>query len=212
MMNNYYSFKESIINQKKQKRPIRFRNGYTIKKKNYRETQFLRFIIWNITFFSLIPFVSASTVGPFVDKDYKLHEDYSYNDDALNTILPIFIFVIFLNFSGNSKSVKNVILPLLDDVLYNIITWMIPLIVSFSYDNLLSIKIFSIVNMCLHVNCLIIAIIDRKKTVESNHNYYTLITFFLFFPIVVFLIIWTNIIRDIVSFFYISYTMPIYLI
>ncbi|POG61719.1 hypothetical protein GLOIN_2v1701939 [Rhizophagus irregularis DAOM 181602=DAOM 197198] len=89
---------------------------------------------------------------------------------------------------------------------------MIPLIVSFSYDNLLSIKIFSIVNMCLHVNCLIIAIIDRKKTVESNHNYYTLITFFLFFPIVVFLIIWTNIIRDIVSFFYISYTMPIYLI
>lgn len=217
MMNNYYSFKGSILNQKKQIIPrlsfdsIRFRNGYTSKKRNYRETLFLRFIIWNISFFPLIPFVSASTVTPLIDKDSKLHEDL-YNYDALYTILPIFIFVIFLNFSGNSKSVKNVVLPLLDDVLYNIITWMIPLIVSFSYDNLLSIKIFSIVNMCLHVNCVIIAIIDRKIIFENDHNYYALITFFLFFPVVVFLIVWTDIIRDIVSFFYISYTMPIYMI
>jgi hypothetical protein len=215
-MNNYYSFRGSILDQKKQKRQ-RFSfesigiNHYNIKKRNYRETKFLGFIIWNIVFFSLISFVSASTIASFVG---KLHED-SYDDDAFhNAIFPtsLIFCVILLNFSRKSRLIENVVLPLLYDVLYNAITWMIPLVVSFSFDELLSIKIFSIVNMCLHINCAIITIIDRTKSVECSHNYYTLITFFLFFPVIVIPILWTNIVRDIVSFFYISYTMPIYMV
>ncbi|RGB34460.1 hypothetical protein C1646_815370 [Rhizophagus diaphanus] len=119
----------------------------------------LNFIIWNIMFFSLFPLASAS-IASFVDINYESHTDLY--DAILNTFFPIF-FVIFLNASGKDGSIKNIILPLLDDVLYNIITWVIPLVVSFAYDDLMSIKICSIINMCLHVFCAILAIIKWKK-------------------------------------------------
>src|SRR5207244_12771075 len=100
----------------------------------------------------------------------------------LNTLFPIF-FVILLNVSGDPGSIKNVALPLLDDVLYNTITWVIPLIISFSYDDLMGIKIFSIVNMCLHLICAVTAIIRWGRVVVvmnayNNLNIYTLTTFF----------------------------------
>ncbi|GES94075.1 hypothetical protein GLOIN_2v1667018 [Rhizophagus clarus] len=114
-------------------------------------------IIWNIAFFSLIPFVSSS-ITPFVDESYNSHEDLY--DAILNTFFPIF-FVILFNVSGETGPIKKVFLPLLDDLLYNMVTWVIPLIVSFAYDDLLGIKIFSLVNMVLHVTCAIVAIINN---------------------------------------------------
>ncbi|CAB5377743.1 unnamed protein product [Rhizophagus irregularis] len=144
---------------------IRFRNDYIVKRRTNYNQNLLNFIIWYFVFFSfsLFPFVSAS-IAPYIDKSYDSHEDLY--DALLNTFFPIF-FVILLNVSGEPGSKKNVLLPLLDDVLYNMVTWVIPLIVSFSYDDLMSIKIFSIINMCLHVFCATYAIIRWKKVTEN---------------------------------------------
>src|SRR4051812_30512213 len=116
---------------------------HTVKRRTDEKPNFLNFIIWNIEFFSLFPLASAS-VTPFVNKTYESKEDLY--DAILNTFFPIF-FVVLLNVSGKPGSIKHVILPIIDDILYNIITWVIPLIVSFVYDDLMSIKIFSIINM-----------------------------------------------------------------
>ncbi|RIA86608.1 hypothetical protein C1645_855871 [Glomus cerebriforme] len=137
----------------------------------------LNFIIWNIAF---IPFVPAS-VAPYVDETYSSKPDLY--DALLNTFFPI-SFVILLNASGESGSIKNKLLPLLDDVLYNTITWVIPLIVSFSYGDLLAIKIFSIVNMCLHVICAATAIYRWEKIGTCKFNGYvrTIYMFLVAFP------------------------------
>ncbi|RGB34894.1 hypothetical protein C1646_760000 [Rhizophagus diaphanus] len=169
-MNNYQEIKkqkfygsifESII----------FGNGIKnliIKRKANEISNFSKFIIWNIVFFSSFPLASAS-VASFVDINYQPNTDLY--DAILNTFFPIF-FVVLFNASGKSGSIKNVILPLLDDLLYNMITWMIPLIVSFAYDDLMSIKIFSIINMCLHVFCAVCAIIKWNKV--NNEVFLTL--------------------------------------
>ncbi|GES92323.1 hypothetical protein GLOIN_2v1667018 [Rhizophagus clarus] len=175
---------------------IRFRNDCIIKRKTNYKQNLLNFIIWNFVFFSFFPFVSAS-IAPYVDKSYDSHEDLY--DALLNTFFPIF-FVILLNVSGKPGSIKNVLLPLLDDVLYNIVTWVIPLVVSFSYDDLMSIKIFSTVNMYLHVFCAIYAIIKWERVTKDNSNnlnnhYQDLIFFFLiFFPVIVIPVFWIIII------------------
>ncbi|GET66175.1 hypothetical protein GLOIN_2v1667018 [Rhizophagus irregularis DAOM 181602=DAOM 197198] len=118
-MNNYQEIKkqrfygsifESII----------FGNGIKhriIKRKANEISNFSKFIIWNTVFFSFFPLASAS-VASFVDTNYEPNTDLY--DAILNTFFPIF-FVVLLNASGKSGSIKNVILPFLDDVLYNMI-------------------------------------------------------------------------------------------
>jgi hypothetical protein len=157
-MNNYQEFKKhgSVFES------IMFRNGIRnkiIERKFHEISNFLNFIIWNIAFFSLFPLVSGS-VASSVDKNYD--SQYDLYNTIFNTLFPMF-FVILLNVSGKSGSIKNVALPLLDDLLYNMITWMIPLIVSFTYDVLISIKIFSIISMCLHLICAVFAIIKWER-------------------------------------------------
>src|SRR6266496_4276126 len=203
-MNNYQGTNPSPFNQKERRfhgstlESIRFRNGirhYTVKRRTNERSNFLNFIIWNIAFFSLFPLVSAS-VASFVDKNYESQKEDLY-DALLNTFFPIY-FVILLNVSGEPGSIKNVLLPLLDDVLYNTITWIIPLIVSFSYDDLMGIKIFSIVNMCLHLICAVIAIISWKRVAVVMSNSYFIhnlvLLFLIFFPVVVIPIFWMIII------------------
>ncbi|CAG8790133.1 17354_t:CDS:2, partial [Dentiscutata erythropus] len=56
---------------------------------------------------------------------------------------------------------RAIALPLLDDALYNTVTWVIPLAVAFAYDDLLSIKIFSFINMALHLTCSTITIFSK---------------------------------------------------
>ncbi|CAB4415768.1 unnamed protein product [Rhizophagus irregularis] len=193
-MKNYQRIKKQNVHDF-----IMFKNGInhnTIKKKTSGISNLLNFIIWNIMFFSLFPLASAS-IASFVDIDYVSHTDLY--DAILNTFFPIF-FVIFLNASGKDGSIKNIVLPLLDDVLYNIITWVIPLVVSFAYDDLMSIKIFSIINMCLHVFCAVLAIIRGKRVgyFAGDHDdevFFGSIFFFLiFFPVLVIPIFWIIII------------------
>ncbi|CAB4427852.1 unnamed protein product [Rhizophagus irregularis] len=192
-MNNYQEIKkqrfygsifESII----------FGNGIKhriIKRKANEISNFSKFVIWNTVFFSFFPLASAS-VASFVDTNYEPNTDLY--DAILNTFFPIF-FVVLLNASGKSGSIKNVILPLLDDVLYNMITWMIPLIVSFAYDDLMNIKIFSIINMCLHVFCAVFAIIKGEKVDDNLSTFLFLVVLFLiFFPVLVIPIFWIIII------------------
>ncbi|CAB4484417.1 unnamed protein product [Rhizophagus irregularis] len=192
-MNNYQEIKkqrfygsifESII----------FGNGIKhriIKRKANEISNFSKFIIWNTVFFSFFPLASAS-VASFVDTNYEPNTDLY--DAILNTFFPIF-FVVLLNASGKSGSIKNVILPFLDDVLYNMITWMIPLIVSFAYDDLMSIKIFSIINMCLHVFFAVLAIIRWEKVVVDGRLIFSYVfSFLIFFPVLVIPIFWIIII------------------
>ncbi|CAG8495882.1 1819_t:CDS:2 [Diversispora eburnea] len=65
---------------------------------------------------------------------------------------------------------KNNLLPLLDDTLYNTVTWGIPLTVSFAYSDLLNVKLFSIVNMCLHVSCAIITLAQNKRISDGIYD------------------------------------------
>src|SRR6185312_2485217 len=123
----------------------------------------MSFIVWQAVFCFLIPLTSAS----IIDDSYSSHEDVY--DALLNVFFPI-IFVVLLNVSGRPGPTKNVMLPLLDDILYNTVTWAIPLLISFSYNDLLSIRIFSITNMGLHVLCAAIALI-RHKLVSDVINY-----------------------------------------
>ncbi|CAG8553351.1 1858_t:CDS:2 [Paraglomus brasilianum] len=97
--------------------------------------------------FSLISLARAS----IVDDSYSSHQDLY--DAIINTLFPI-TFVVLLKVSEKrggggdndarsdntvqSSSIKNKLLPLLDDFLYNIVTWFIPLIVSFAYDDKLA--------------------------------------------------------------------------
>ncbi|CAB4489782.1 unnamed protein product [Rhizophagus irregularis] len=193
-MKNYQRIKKQRVHDF-----IMFKNGInhnTIKKKTSGISNLLNFIIWNIMFFSLFPLASAS-IASFVDIDYVSHTDLY--DAILNTFFPIF-FVIFLNASGKDGSIKNIVLPLLDDVLYNMITWVIPFVVSFAYDDLMSIKIFSIINMCLHLICAFLVIIKGKRIGyfagdHYDYNYeetfFGSIFFFLtLFPVLVIPIFW----------------------
>ncbi|RHZ85616.1 hypothetical protein Glove_63g115 [Diversispora epigaea] len=121
-MNNCYFFKGSIsslFNQKK------------------HGSAFLNFIFWKIAFFLLVPLATAS----IIDESYSSHQDVY--DAILNTLFPI-TFVILFNISNkkNEKVVdtvkpedmqptqywftKNNLLPLLDDILYNTVTWDVP--------------------------------------------------------------------------------------
>lgn len=171
----------------------------TIKEISYS----LNFTIWNTTFFSFFPLASTS-VAPFVDKNYNSQEDLY--DAILNTFFPIF-FVILLNASRKSGSIKNIVLPLLDDVLYNTITWVAPLMVSFAYEGLMDIRIFSIIDMILHLSCAIFAIIKWKHVKESDNILNITIIFLISFPAFVIPIFWIIIItsRHVLDSIYIAF-------
>src|SRR5437660_610878 len=86
-----------------------------------------------------------------------------YDDAIINRLFPI-VFVVLTNGSEKkSGETKKTLITLLDDILYNMVTWVIPMTVSFAYDDFPAIKIFSIVNMGLHVFCAAIASIINKK-------------------------------------------------
>ncbi|CAG8492193.1 23121_t:CDS:2 [Gigaspora rosea] len=134
------------------------------------------FTFRKITFFSFFQLAAAS----IVDESYLSNQDLY--DAILNTLFPI-TFVLLLKVKEKPKSIRNKLLPLLDDILYNIVTWGIPLIVSFAYEDSLDIKIFSIVNMCLHVFCAVFAIIKHKRIEHignvSDFSFNDLISIFL---------------------------------
>src|SRR5204863_8248015 len=69
-------------------------------------------------------------------------------------------------------------------------TWAIPLTASFAYNNFKAVKIFSIVNMCLHITCALFALI-KWQTIGDGYDIYIGIFFFLvFFPVFVIPIFW----------------------
>src|SRR6266513_3020555 len=108
-----------------------------------------------ISFFSLIlPLASSASI---VDETYTSSHQDVY-DVILITLFPTF-FVFLTNVSGKDGEYRKILLPLLDDLLYNTVTWVIPLTVSFAYDDFPAIKIFSLVNMGLHVLCATFALI-----------------------------------------------------
>src|SRR5437868_4429928 len=113
-----------------------------------------------IIFLSFLQFVTAS----IIDESYSSQQDIY--DALLTTLFPI-AFVILFNVKNDSGLIKKMLLPLLDDLLYNIVTWLIPLIVSFAYDDKLM-MIFSFVNMCLHVFCAGFAIFQHKTIKDSQ--------------------------------------------
>src|SRR6266511_4119833 len=161
----------------------------------------MNFIFRKIVFFSLIilPFASSA---PIVDESYTLNNQNRQDvyDAVINALFPIF-FVFLTNVSGSSGKFRKILLPLLDDLLYNTVTWVIPLTVSFAYDDFLTIKIFSVVNMILHVLCAAIALIKHKKIDDivddyggiisgDGYIYGILFRFLTLFPVIVIPIFW----------------------
>src|SRR5437763_10239656 len=88
-----------------------------------------------LVFFALVPLATAS----IVDDSYTSYQDLY--DAILTTLFPI-TFVVLLSVSGKPGSMKKKLLPLLDDVLYNTVTWVIPLTVSFAYNDSKAVRIF----------------------------------------------------------------------
>src|SRR5437016_6339695 len=141
-------------------------------------------------FFSLIilPFASSA---PIVDESYTLNNQNRQDvyDAVFNALFPIF-FIFLTNISGgDSGNIKKVLLPLLDDLLYNTVTWVIPLTVSFAYNDFPAIKIFSLVNMGLHVLCAAIALILHRKigdiVLDGNFELIDIpLIFLIFFPVI----------------------------
>src|SRR5947208_8519490 len=102
----------------------------------------------------------------------------------------LYFFIFLTNISGSSGNIKKILLPLLDDVLYNAVTWVIPLTVAFAYDDFLAIKIFSLVNMGLHVACAAFALIRNKKIGDKDNLLFIPLLFLVFFPVIVIPIFW----------------------
>src|SRR6266511_4818910 len=159
----------------------------------------MNFIFRKIVFFSLIilPFASSA---PIVDESYTLNNQNRQDvyDAVINALFPIF-FVFLTNVSGSSGKFRKILLPLLDDLLYNTVTWAIPLTVSFAYDDFLAIKIFSLVNMGLHVLCAAYALIINKKigdvyddilTDDGHLLYHIPLGFLIGFPVIVIPVFW----------------------
>ncbi|CAG8524907.1 1477_t:CDS:2 [Dentiscutata heterogama] len=66
-----------------------------------------------------------------------------------------------INNQNDNMTLKEILLPFFDEFIFNIVTWGIPLFISFVYDDLLAIKIFSIINMSLYVICFCFAIFAK---------------------------------------------------
>jgi len=140
----------------------------------------------SVVFFSLVPLATAS----IVDDSYTSYQDLY--DAILNTFFPI-TFVLLFNVDRKSGTIKKKLLPLLDDVLYNAVTWAIPLTVSFAYNDSKAVKIFSIVNMCLHVGWALIALIRWKRigdVIGGDNISAGIFLFLILFPVFVIPIFW----------------------
>src|SRR5439155_18585351 len=87
-----------------------------------------------IIFFSLTLTLVSS--APIVDESYTLNNQNRQDvyDAVFNAFFPIF-FIFLTNISGSTGNIRKTLLPLLDDLLYNTVTWVIPLTVSFAYDD-----------------------------------------------------------------------------
>ena len=127
-----------------------------------------------------LPFVS---LAPIVDESYTSNHQDVY-DAIFNALFPIFF--IFL-----TNIFRKILLPLLDDLLYNTVTWVIPLTISFVYDDFLAIKIFSLISMGLHVLCAAFALIINRKIGDDDDGLLCIPAFFLiFFPVIVIPVFW----------------------
>src|SRR5690242_5736439 len=147
----------------------------------------------SVVFLSFITLATAAT--SIVDDSYTSYQDLY--DAVLTTLFPV-TFVLLLNVSEKPGSIKNTLLPLLDDVLYNTVTWVIPLAVSFAYDDLGAVKIFSIVNMCLHITCALLALIKWKRIAvvgfctgaADTKGFFCIFVFLVFFPVAIIPVFW----------------------
>src|SRR5439155_18760848 len=132
----------------------------------------------------LLPFASSA---PIVDESYTSSNQSNQDvyDAVFNALFPIF-FVFLTNISGKKGKFRKILLPLLDDLLYNTVTWVIPLTISFAYDDFLAIKIFSLVNMGLHVLCAVYALILHKKIGDFyNGSLFIPLLFLILFLVIV---------------------------
>src|SRR4051812_16205495 len=83
-------------------------------------------------------------------------------DAFLNTLFPI-LFPILFNMAKTGP-IKRIILPVLDDILYNIVAWIIPLTVFLIYDRFhIFVIILYLICGLLHLINLIIAIKRDEK-------------------------------------------------
>ena len=68
-------------------------------------------------------------------------------DSILNALIPV-SFVLLFNIS-NEDAKKTILLPIIDDILYNLIVLLLPIVPTIVYNELIP-MIFIIVNAILH--------------------------------------------------------------
>lgn len=137
-----------------------------------------------------------------------VNESYSSNEDlydaVLNTLFPI-TFTVLLQVKENPESIRNTVLPLFDDILYNFITWGIPLVVSFIYEDTYAIKFYTSINMFVHITCAIICImyagIKHKRLedikIDRGNLFFFIPLFLILFPVMAIPLFWViNISRN----------------
>ncbi|RHZ77716.1 hypothetical protein Glove_174g43 [Diversispora epigaea] len=123
---------------------------------------FLNFLFGKIV--QSLPVPLALEKASIVDESYTSYQDVF--DALLNALFPI-TFIILFNVSKTGP-IKRVLLPLFDDILYNAIAWVFPLIVSLSYEMypffmyLLFVAIFHIVHSVLAIK--------KKEIIDDLHT------------------------------------------
>ncbi|RHZ77711.1 hypothetical protein Glove_174g44 [Diversispora epigaea] len=121
---------------------------------------FLNFLF---VLFLLVPLTKAY----IVDESYTPYQDVF--DALLNTFFPI-TFIVLFNVSKTGP-IKRMLLPLFDDILYNTIAWVFPLIAFLSYD--FYIYLFPILYLSIvagfHIFHSVLAIKKRER-IDDLHN------------------------------------------
>ncbi|CAG8745378.1 22831_t:CDS:1 [Dentiscutata erythropus] len=108
------------------------------------------------------------SIGFFqVDLNYDSHQDTLVG--VFSTLMPLVFLLLFTISQDENSSWKTNFLPILDDLLYNIITWVIPLIISIIYDSRNK-RIFAICNAIPHILCIIISYCKNKKLNVNSTN------------------------------------------
>ncbi|CAG8514092.1 11341_t:CDS:2 [Acaulospora morrowiae] len=174
--------------------------GFLFNKKKHYST-LLNFFFWKVILFQLVPFAAASIVDESYSSHQDVY-DALLNTLFPITLVILFNISKNNNGESEKKEnsgengeseekedsgkngepetrvlrekllAKENLLPLLDDLLYNTVTWAIPLTVSFAYNDLLSIKIFSVINASLHITCAISALIRPMSIVKARNIFY----------------------------------------
>src|SRR5438132_7151677 len=81
-----------------------------------------------------------------VDFEYNPFQDIF--DSILNALIPVSFVLLFAISNKNSK--KKKLLPIFDDILYNLIVWILPIVPTIVYSESIP-MIFTIVNATLHI-------------------------------------------------------------